>query len=87
MKDVETAVIQLDISGADGFNLQETCPMTAISRSPQSIVHQTIGLHHQYPDGFMLYLGSMFTPTKDRDAVARDSPIILAIGCRSPPRP
>ena len=68
MSDVESAVITLEITGKDGFSLRETCPMSEISRAPQSIVDQTIGRHHQYPDGFMLYLGSMFAPTKDRDA-------------------
>lgn len=68
MGDVERAVITLEIIGRDGFTLHETCPMSEISRPPQSIVDQTIGRHHQYPDGFMLYLGSMFAPTKDRDA-------------------
>lgn len=71
MRDVESAVITLDIRGADGFALQETCPMSEISRAPQSIVDQTIGRHHQYPDGFMLYLGSMFAPTKDRDSAGQ----------------
>ncbi len=68
MEDVESAVITLDITGDDGFELHETCPMSEISRSPQSIVDQTIGRHHQYPDGFVLYLGSMFAPIQDRDA-------------------
>ncbi|WP_394179802.1 fumarylacetoacetate hydrolase family protein [Yoonia maritima] len=67
MADVETAVVTLEIGGRDGFALRETCPMSQISRPPQSIVDQTIGRHHQYPDGFMLYLGSLFAPTKDRD--------------------
>ena len=71
MGDVESAVITLDIRGDDGFALRETCPMSEISRAPQTIVDQTIGRHHQYPDGFMLYLGSMFAPTKDRGAAGQ----------------
>ena len=40
--------------------------MRQISRSPQALVDATIGSHHQYPDGFVLYLGTMFAPVKDR---------------------
>ena len=42
--------------------------MTTISRDPAQIVAQTIGAHHQYPDGFFLFLGTMFAPVKDRGA-------------------
>jgi fumarylacetoacetate (FAA) hydrolase family protein len=41
--------------------------MNKISRTPQSIVDQTIGRHHQYPDGFFLFLGTLFAPVQDRD--------------------
>ena len=27
-----------------------------------------IGAHHQYPDGAVLFLGTMFAPIEDRDA-------------------
>ena len=42
--------------------------MGQISRPPASIVAQTLNASHQYPDGFVLFLGTMFAPTKDRDA-------------------
>ena len=42
--------------------------MRRISRDPESLVKATIGAHHQYPDGFCLYLGTMFAPVKDRGA-------------------
>ena len=42
--------------------------MSKISRDPEDIVRQTIGPNHQYPDGFVLYLGTMFAPTEDRGA-------------------
>jgi fumarylacetoacetate (FAA) hydrolase family protein len=42
--------------------------MKEISRDPLDIVNQTIGRHHQYPDGFMLFLGTLFAPTEDRGA-------------------
>ncbi|WP_338153273.1 hypothetical protein [Pseudophaeobacter leonis] len=67
LEDVKQAEILLQIKGADGFMLEERCAMSEISRSPESIVSQTLGTHHQYPDGLMLYLGSMFAPIKDRD--------------------
>ncbi|SFS67489.1 Fumarylacetoacetate (FAA) hydrolase family protein [Sulfitobacter marinus] len=67
LDDVKQADIRLSIEGTDGFVLEENCAMSEISRSPESIVSQSIGPHHQYPDGMMLYLGSMFAPIKDRD--------------------
>ena len=42
--------------------------MRQLSRDPDSLVSQTIGRHHQYPDGFMLFMGTSFTPLKDRRA-------------------
>ena len=42
--------------------------MREISRDPADLVAQTIGRHHQYPDGLMLFLGTMFAPVQDRDA-------------------
>jgi fumarylacetoacetate (FAA) hydrolase family protein len=41
--------------------------MAQISRDPEDLVRQTCGRHHQYPDGFMLFLGTLFAPTQDRD--------------------
>ena len=41
--------------------------MAEISRDPADLVSQTIGHHHQYPDGFMLYCGTMFAPVQDRN--------------------
>ncbi len=41
--------------------------MSQISRDPENLVQQTIGRHHQYPDGLVLFLGTLFAPTKDRD--------------------
>ena len=54
--------------GDDGFVLEGVSHMTEISRDPADLVGQTCGKHHQYPDGFMLFLGTMFSPIKDRDA-------------------
>lgn len=66
---VRNAEVSLHIEGEDGFQLTGTSRMREISRDPLDLVKQTCGRHHQYPDGFMLFLGTMFSPTKDRDAV------------------
>jgi fumarylacetoacetate (FAA) hydrolase family protein len=65
---VEGLRVGLEISGEDGFLLADHSDMGQISRPPASIVAQTLNGSHQYPDGFVLYLGTMFAPTKDRDA-------------------
>ena len=71
LSDVESAAISLNILGADGFELAGESLMSAISRPPADIVGQTIGKNHQYPDGFMLFLGTMFAPVKDRKAAGQ----------------
>ncbi len=64
---VEQAELTLTVEGEDdGFRLDGHSSMRQISRSPQALVDATIGSHHQYPDGFVLYLGTMFAPVKDR---------------------
>ncbi|MCR9151787.1 MAG: fumarylacetoacetate hydrolase family protein [Rhodobacteraceae bacterium] len=68
MADVESAELTLRVEGEDGFILDGHSSMTQISRRPADIVAQTIGRHHQYPDGFMLFLGTLFAPVQDRDA-------------------
>jgi fumarylacetoacetate (FAA) hydrolase family protein len=67
MDDVRKAELALTVTGEDGFELHGCSSMTEISRAPEDLVRQTIGRHHQYPDGFMLYLGTLFAPTQDRD--------------------
>ena len=62
----ETLQINLKVIGKDGFILSGKSSMSKISRDPINLVRQTIGLHHQYPDGLMLFLGTMFAPIKDR---------------------
>ncbi|WNL41859.1 fumarylacetoacetate hydrolase family protein [Halomonas sp. PAMB 3264] len=65
---VRASQVSLRIEGAsDGFVLEGTSDMREISRDPLDLVRQTIGAHHQYPDGFMLFLGTMFSPIEDRD--------------------
>ncbi len=66
---VRNAELRLLIEGAeDGFRLDGESRMREISRDPLDLVSQTSGAHHQYPDGFMLFLGTMFSPIKDRGA-------------------
>jgi len=60
--------LSLTVTGPEGFTLQGASRMAAISRDPADLVAQTIGAHHQYPDGFMLFLGTLFAPTQDRFA-------------------
>jgi len=66
--DVRVAELELTVLGEDGFELNGTSSMRRISRDPLDLVAQTFGRHHQYPDGAMLFLGTLFTPTQDRDA-------------------
>ncbi|MGN6650029.1 fumarylacetoacetate hydrolase family protein [Trinickia sp.] len=65
---IREASVSLLIKGEDGFVLEGVSHMREISRDPLDLVSQTCGAHHQYPDGFMLFLGTMFSPIKDRDA-------------------
>ncbi|SDK72494.1 Fumarylacetoacetate (FAA) hydrolase family protein [Franzmannia pantelleriensis] len=66
--DVRRAKVSLRIEGQDDdFLLEGESDMAEISRDPLDLVRQTIGAHHQYPDGVMLYLGTMFSPIQDRD--------------------
>lgn len=65
---VRKAELRLTVKGLDGYVLHGQSRMTEISRDPEDLVRQTIGAHHQYPDGLMLFLGTLFAPTEDRDA-------------------
>ncbi len=68
IEDIRRAEVALTISGRDGFTLDERGAAGSISRDPTDLVAQMIGAHHQYPDGAVLYLGTPFSPTKDRGA-------------------
>ena len=67
LEDVRTAEIKLRVEGEDGFVMDGASSMRRISRDPEDLVAQTIGATHQYPDGFVLFLGTMFAPTKPRE--------------------
>jgi fumarylacetoacetate (FAA) hydrolase family protein len=68
LDDVRRTRVSLNVTGTDGFVLEGSSDVGKISRDPQELVDQMIGRHHQYPDGAVLFLGTMFAPVKDRDA-------------------
>jgi fumarylacetoacetate (FAA) hydrolase family protein len=63
---VRREVLHLQVTGVDGFVMNGTNSMDQISRDPLELVEQVLGAH-QYPDGFMLFMGTLFAPTQDRD--------------------
>jgi len=71
LETIKSAELTLKVEGEDGFVLDGHSNMSQISRTPESLVAATVGRHHQYPDGLVLYLGTMFAPVKDRDGVGK----------------
>jgi fumarylacetoacetate (FAA) hydrolase family protein len=71
LNDVSAAEIGLTVKGEDGFVLEGHSSMSQISRKPESLVASAIGRHHQYPDGLVIYLGTMFAPVKDRGGAGK----------------
>jgi fumarylacetoacetate (FAA) hydrolase family protein len=69
LDDVRQATLTLHVRGEDGFELHGESAMDQISRDPLELVEQMMGATHQYPDGAMLFLGTLFAPTEDRDEV------------------
>ena len=69
--DVRRAVVRLRVEGEDGFVLDGSSSLAEISRDPLDLVAQTIGRMHQYPDGVMLFTGTMFAPVEDRDTAGQ----------------
>ena len=67
MQDIADADVTLKVDGEDGFGLSEVSSMSQISRSPRDLIDATLNASHQYPDGLVLFLGTMFAPTQDRD--------------------
>jgi fumarylacetoacetate (FAA) hydrolase family protein len=67
LDDVRRAEVRLSVDGEDGFHLDGVSAMSRISRDPADLVGAMIGPSHQYPDGAVLYLGTMFAPVEDRD--------------------
>lgn len=71
LETIKQSEIALRVEGTDGFVLEGQSNMAQISRTPESLVAATVGAHHQYPDGLVLYLGTMFAPVKDRDGAGK----------------
>ena len=67
LDDVRKLDLTMKVEGDDGFVLEDGSTMTKISRDPADLVKQTISRNHQYPDGLVLFTGTLFAPTYDRD--------------------
>jgi fumarylacetoacetate (FAA) hydrolase family protein len=70
MNDVRAAEVDLLIEGQHNYRLEGRSSMNQISRDPEELVRQALSEHH-YPDGFALFLGTLFAPTDDRDEPGR----------------
>ncbi|HKR34190.1 MAG TPA: fumarylacetoacetate hydrolase family protein [Steroidobacteraceae bacterium] len=70
LDEVRSTVVALQVQGVEDYCLEGSSSMSLISRDPADLVRQTLDQHH-YPDGFMLFLGTMFAPTQDRGAPGR----------------
>jgi fumarylacetoacetate (FAA) hydrolase family protein len=66
LDDVRKMEVRLRVEGEDGFVLDGASNMAMIARDPADLAGQMLGRHHQYPDGAVLYCGTMFAPTQDR---------------------
>ena len=71
LDDIRQAEVVLTVAGDDGFRLEGRSRMGEISRDITDIAGQAIGPNHQYPDGLMLFTGTMFAPIEDRDAAGQ----------------
>lgn len=71
LDEVRRTEVGLSVTGADGFALRGSSSMRQISRDPEDLVGQLMGATHQYPDGAVLFLGTMFAPVEDRDATGQ----------------
>lgn len=67
LDDVRNCVVDLQVKGDDGYVMKGSSSMSQISRDPADIAGQALNANHQYPDGFVLFLGTLFAPTADRD--------------------
>ncbi|WP_371833486.1 fumarylacetoacetate hydrolase family protein [Ferirhizobium litorale] len=66
LEDLGRVRVSLLVEGKDGFEMTGESPMEAISRKPAELARQLLNRNHQYPDGAVLFLGTMFAPVKDR---------------------
>ena len=63
---VRRAELAMKVTGRDGFVMQGHSNMAKIARDPTEIVAHAINDNHRYPDGLVVYLGTMFAPVDDR---------------------
>ncbi|WP_239016841.1 fumarylacetoacetate hydrolase family protein [Sphingomonas ginkgonis] len=70
MDQVRQAQVELVVEGTDNFRLEGESSMAEISRDPEELLRQAQSEHH-FPDGFVLFLGTLFAPTQDRDEPGR----------------
>ncbi|MBS0643926.1 MAG: fumarylacetoacetate hydrolase family protein [Proteobacteria bacterium] len=68
LDDIRSTTVTLRVEGTDGFVLEGSSSIGRISRDPADLVAQMVNAHHRYPDGALLFLGTMFAPIQDRDA-------------------
>ena len=65
---IRRTTVSLTVAGTDGFRLEGASSIARISRDPADLAAQMLNAHHPYPDGAVLFLGTMFAPTEDRGA-------------------
>ena len=86
VEQMRQAQISMSVTGEDGFTLRATSSMGEISRDVDDLVRATAGAYHSYPDGFVLFCGTMFAPTEDRGAAGQGFTHhvgdVVTIGCR-----
>ncbi len=68
LDDIRSTTVTLRVEGPEGFELEGSSSIAKISRDPADLVAQMVNAHHRYPDGAVLFLGTMFAPIQDRDA-------------------
>jgi fumarylacetoacetate (FAA) hydrolase family protein len=66
LEDVRHCELDMKVVGPEGFTMDGSSSLAMISRDPLNLVEHAVGPHHQYPDGLVLFLGTMFAPTQDR---------------------
>jgi fumarylacetoacetate (FAA) hydrolase family protein len=68
LDDIRSTTVTLRVDGPEGFVLEGASSIARISRDPEDLVAQMVNPHHRFPDGAVLFLGTMFAPVQDRDA-------------------
>ena len=85
LADLEQLEISLTVTGEDGFVMTGRSLMSEISRSPADLAAQAINAHHRYPDGLVLFLGTLFAPVDDRHEAGKgfthDGGDVVRIAC------